>query len=260
MDTKHYIESTLRVLENGSSPQTGGKLLAVALMVGILMDRYRWPGKAAQAAVLLALDHKLALDPTNSVTLDWDKLVPPAGIEPALPKEPHFECGASTSSAKGATEGQYTTPVGKVKYPVAAKGLHLLPSKHSTVLRQITLPFGWTLEGGRILDSSRITMNGFDKFTYQVRITCGPTVDNMTGENLDGWSGRWWRLSTHMTNGEIVQTVFKAVMTALEHEAREMFLYKGVPVLDPHYDIDKLVEFRKDPSSILGRPNSAVEV
>ena len=29
-------------------------------------------------------------------------VVPRAGIEPALPKEPHFECGASTNSASGA--------------------------------------------------------------------------------------------------------------------------------------------------------------
>lgn len=29
-------------------------------------------------------------------------MVPRAGIEPALPKEPHFECGASTNSASGA--------------------------------------------------------------------------------------------------------------------------------------------------------------
>ena len=56
-----------------------------------------------------------------------------------------------------------------------------------------------------------------------------------------------------MTHGEIVQTVFKATMTALEHEAREMFLYKGVSVLDPHYDIEKLVEFRRLEGSLKGR-------
>jgi hypothetical protein len=39
--------------------------------------------------------------------------VPPAGIEPALPKERDFESRASTSSARGATdteEGEYHRP------------------------------------------------------------------------------------------------------------------------------------------------------
>jgi hypothetical protein len=57
------------------------------------------------------------------------------------------------------------------------------------------------------------------------------------------WNGRKWRLSPHMTNGEIVQTAFKAVMTALEHEARETFKYRDAAVLGPHFDIDKWVEF-----------------
>ena len=39
--------------------------------------------------------------------------------------------------------------------------------------------------------------------------------------------GRKWLLSPHMTKSEIVQTAFKAVMTALEHEAREEFRYRG---------------------------------
>ncbi len=34
---------------------------------------------------------------------DFQEMVPQAGIEPALLAEPHFECGASTNSAIGAT-------------------------------------------------------------------------------------------------------------------------------------------------------------
>ncbi len=69
-------------------------------------------------------------------------------------------------------------------------------------------------------------------------------VCNVTGEAMP-WGGRKWILSMHKTDSEIVQTVFKALMTAMEHEAREQYLYKGVPVLDPHLDIEKLVELRK---------------
>ncbi len=44
-------------------------------------------------------------------------VVPRAGIEPALLSEPHFECGASTSSANGAQQDKY--PVGKGGSPMA---------------------------------------------------------------------------------------------------------------------------------------------
>src|SRR4051812_18073238 len=33
--------------------------------------------------------------------------------------------------------------------------------------------------------------------------------------------GRKWMLSPHMTKSEVIQTAFKAIMTALEHETRE---------------------------------------
>lgn len=71
-----------------------------------------------------------------------------------------------------------------------------------------------------------------------------PEKCNATGEPLE-WTSRKWFLSPAMTDGEIVQTAFKAVMTAVEHEAREQFKYLGVTVFDPHYDIEKLVELRK---------------
>ena len=51
---------------------------------------------------------------------------------------------------------------------------------------------------------------------------------------------RKWRLSKHMTRSEFVQTAFKAVHTAMEHEVREQFLYAGRPIFGPHFDIQKL--------------------
>lgn len=77
-------------------------------------------------------------------------------------------------------------------------------------------------------------------------------VDNRTGEPL-AWQGRHWRLSEHMTDGEIAQTALKAVLTAIEHEVRERFTYMGIPVFDSHYDLDKLAALREDPDSIKGR-------
>lgn len=91
--------------------------------------------------------------------------------------------------------------------------------------------FGYQMEGGHL--QVRVARNG-----------AGP------GEP---WNGRWWRLSDHMTHGELVQTAFKAVMTALEHEAREQFTFLGQAIFDPHYDVYKLVDLRASEGSIKGR-------
>lgn len=74
----------------------------------------------------------------------------------------------------------------------------------------------------------------------QVRAT---SPCNVTGKPME-WGGRKWFLSPYMTKSEVVQTAFKAVLTAVEHETREQFTYRGQPIFDPHYDVDKLVELR----------------
>ena len=51
---------------------------------------------------------------------------------------------------------------------------------------------------------------------------------------------RKWMLSPYMTKSEVVQTAFKAIMTAEEHETRENFIYKNKPIFGPHFSIDAL--------------------
>lgn len=87
--------------------------------------------------------------------------------------------------------------------------------------------------------------------SYYMQIECNDKC-NVSGADVR-WKSRKWNLSVHMTDGEIVQTAFKAVLTALEHEAREKFTYRDVAIFDPHYDIEKLVELRKQPDSIKER-------
>jgi hypothetical protein len=53
---------------------------------------------------------------------------------------------------------------------------------------------------------------------------------------------RKWQLSQHMTESELIQTAFKCVLTAIEHEAREQFKYKGCAVYGPHFDVKALIE------------------
>lgn len=67
-----------------------------------------------------------------------------------------------------------------------------------------------------------------------------PGTDATTGKPR-ACKGRKWSLSEHMTKSEIVQTAMAAVLAIEEHEARELFLYKGHPIFGPHYDVEKLV-------------------
>lgn len=63
-----------------------------------------------------------------------------------------------------------------------------------------------------------------------------------TGANgtLEPQHSRKWILSEHMTESEIVQTAFKAILTAEEHETREQFLYENVAVFNPHIAVSVL--------------------
>ncbi len=59
---------------------------------------------------------------------------------------------------------------------------------------------------------------------------------------------RKWYLSEHMTESELVQTALKCVLTAIEHEAREQFKYKGQAIFGPHFNVNDLVELAKSGS------------
>ena len=53
-----------------------------------------------------------------------------------------------------------------------------------------------------------------------------------------------------MTRSEIVSTAFLAVLTALEHEAREQFRYRGRPIYSPHYDVEVLAKLWEDDAAM----------
>lgn len=53
-------------------------------------------------------------------------------------------------------------------------------------------------------------------------------------------AGRPWLITDRMTDSEIVQTLFLAIMVAEEHEIREGFTYRGRRIFSPHFHIDAL--------------------
>lgn len=57
----------------------------------------------------------------------------------------------------------------------------------------------------------------------------------------DEQRGRKWYISKHATEAEVLQTALLAVLTAVEHEAREAFTYMGKAVFGPHTSVEALL-------------------
>lgn len=209
-------------------------------------------------------------------------MVPPSGVEPELPKEPHFECGASANSAKEAERVSMSEAGKPVKAEATAgecqKGCPDVKDSDTTLPHYRQLALGEVILSQhcgaprdakamahrllfKVLSHTALPFKWQVSFMYDTRgywylqIMDPKGIDNVTGKPLP-WKGRKWLISEHMTNSEIVMTVFKAVMTAVEHEAREQFLYKGQAILDPHYDVDRLVELRRSEGALSERESA----
>jgi len=87
---------------------------------------------------------------------------------------------------------------------------------------------------------------GIEPRGYWLRVEFqAPDTDAAGQGEAEIQRGRKWLLSEHMTESEIVQTAFKAVLAAEEHEAREQFTVEGVAVLGPHLDLFGLIALHK---------------
>lgn len=64
-------------------------------------------------------------------------------------------------------------------------------------------------------------------------------ADVMSGVN-ETQQGRWWIVNAGWEPGQIVQTCLKALLTSLEHRAREHFTWRGRAVLQPHFPLTAL--------------------
>lgn len=68
--------------------------------------------------------------------------------------------------------------------------------------------------------------------------------DSVT-HSLETQKGRKWILSPYMTRTEVISTAWKAILAAVEHEARENFRYRGKAIFGPHIDVEALWELCK---------------
>lgn len=77
--------------------------------------------------------------------------------------------------------------------------------------------------------------------------------DIFTGVNETQMGRKWW---IEPTNDEMqfLQTCFKALLTSLEHRARENFKYDGYPLMFPHRTLKEAIEQAKREVSNVNMP------
>lgn len=77
---------------------------------------------------------------------------------------------------------------------------------------------------------------------YSIRLSWFDT-DSVTGKK-ELQHSREWLLdpAEELNEDKIVQTVFKAIQNAEEHEIKERFRYKGKRIFNPHISLKNLLE------------------
>ncbi|MBM3735833.1 MAG: hypothetical protein FJW39_08615 [Acidobacteria bacterium] len=75
-----------------------------------------------------------------------------------------------------------------------------------------------------------------------VRFTAEPALDGFFVRVLgpDKMEGRNWWIPATISRSDLIRTAFKAAITWTEHEAREMFRFRGDTVFGPHIDVERL--------------------
>jgi hypothetical protein len=96
------------------------------------------------------------------------------------------------------------------------------------ILGNISLPAGWTVR----------TQAKGDGWNVQILFVA---PDAQTGVQKMQHCRKWY-VSSWATHSEVVRTVYKAGLAALEHEFDETFRYRGVAIYDPHLDVEDMVE------------------
>lgn len=76
---------------------------------------------------------------------------------------------------------------------------------------------------------------------YTIRLSWFDTC-SVTGEKMIQHSREWIMLESELSEDFIVQTVFKAIANAEEHEVKERFRYKNKRLFNPHVTVTNLLK------------------
>jgi hypothetical protein len=104
-------------------------------------------------------------------------------------------------------------------------------------------------DGGLSADRLRAILEGvrFKESQFLVEETANGFLIQMRCDELDAatglcqtYYGRKWHIAASADESDAVRTAFMAAVTWQEHEAREAFTYRGVPVFGPHSNVADL--------------------
>lgn len=100
-------------------------------------------------------------------------------------------------------------------------------NKFEKVLTKLTFP-GYTFDFG------------IENGNMYVRVKYDEP-DVFKGTNETQYGRKWW-IEPDNDEMQFTQTCFKALLTSLEHRARENFLYDGRPLMHPHRTLQEAWE------------------
>lgn len=79
---------------------------------------------------------------------------------------------------------------------------------------------------------------GGDRVFIQIVYSCECTK----GGNEETWKGRKYYLSEHMTDDEIIKTVYTAFEQCIKHEVMEGFKIDNKVLFNPHINFEELLK------------------
>lgn len=112
-------------------------------------------------------------------------------------------------------------------------------SRLREVLKRLKFP-GYVFNASRTMDTVTVFVTYIEP-------------DVFTGVD-EKQQGRSWVIEYDWNDVQIIQTCLKAVLTSLEHRAREHFTYDGHAILNPHYTLEQLVAFSEGQERKEGKP------
>lgn len=125
----------------------------------------------------------------------------------------------------------------------------LLDREREAVAQDEQFPFGW-------LQPLREAVSEVEYKNWRFNVQVDDAVPYLQITFRDAFADpptqycRKWLLYRTMNRSEVIRTAWMAVMAAEEHEARERFTFRGRRIMNPHLDVDQLVEHFASVSSI----------
>lgn len=203
---------------------------AAEVLLFVVNGQTRGVATAAEVAYYLAQGRQLALsitDITDADTIDGARLTPS--------ERDDLNRGRIFVRTMAREQG---VPV----FPTVAEAVqHAIRLVHQSAQPISRDRLAAILSEVRFQSHEFVIVEAAEGFLIQM---CGDEECAESGE-VQRFLGRPWFISPHASPSDVVRTAMKAALAWQEHEARERFTYRGVPVFGPHGDVEALAAWQR---------------